>query len=343
MISPDTSPSGPYSTLNPAPSSALHLLSDVKKPEALQLNELLIRVRASTVVRDALTWPETYIEGSKILGHDFAGTVVSVHDEHNDTPFRTGDEIYGMTEASRAGAWAEYMVVTTEEACLKPSRLSWVEAAAVPLSALTAYQALFIKGSLREPRFAGFKEGSILDQVSLSKDVEVLVTGASGCVGNYLVQLANVTGARVTAATKSNERNRDFLLALGADEVVEYDALTDSRRQFQTVVDTVGGKVLERCWSLVEGNANLISVDSASWDFVQEHRKSGVAQGKENINALFFIVEPSRKHLEVISAALDAGLIKPMMADVLPLEEVKTAYDMSSMPSSKRGKIVLTI
>ncbi|KAJ4347030.1 uncharacterized protein N0V89_010964 [Didymosphaeria variabile] len=333
----------PYSPTNPAPSSALRVFSDVKIPQPSRSGELLIRVNATTVIRDALTWPETYIEEKKILGHDFAGTVVSVNDESHDMPFKVGDEVYGMTEGSRAGAWAEYMVVNTEEACVKPSRLSWVEAAAVPLSALTAYQALFEKASIRAPDFTRQGRASGTHQVTAMKEVRILVIGASGCVGNYLVQLAKLAGAHVTAASSSNERNKDFLCALGADDVVEYSDLTSSGKQYEVIIDTVGGSVLKTCWSLVADNGSLISVDSASWNFVREHRDSGVAQEEGNVNALFFIVSPSRRNLEQLSAALDDGLLKVFVASTLPLEDVRLAYDMSSRFTSKRGKVVLVL
>jgi NADPH2:quinone reductase len=175
------------------------------------------------------------------------------------------------------------------------------------------------------------------------KEVRILVTGASGCVGNYLVQLAKLAGAHVTATSSSNERNKDFLYALGADDVIEYSEFTRSSKQYHVIVDTVGGSILKACWSLVGDNGSLITVDSASWDFVREQRKSAVTQGKGNVKALFFIVAPSRKNLEQLSAAFDEGLLQPSVACTLPLEDVRLAYDMASESTARRGKVVLVL
>jgi NADPH:quinone reductase-like Zn-dependent oxidoreductase len=348
----DGDPSSPYSEANPAPSTALVLDHDVPVPRPQQPGELSVRVEATTVVRDALTWPETYRQGYHILGNDFAGTVVSVSgDDPQHSLFKPGDEVYGMTAASRAGAWAEYAVVSVEEACLKPRSLTWAEAAAVPLSALTAYQALFEKAGVVPPDFSNAREtlGSRGGN-GRGKTGRLLVTGAAGCVGIYAVQLASLAGLYVVAATRSRTRDEEFLKRLGADEVFEYgDLIKTPPREFDIIIDTVGGHRLETCWSLIDDTGTLISIDSASYDFVQRHRhNSGLTAGggsggggKEAVKALFFIVAPSRTGLEQLAKALDSGLLKPFVARVMPLAHARQAYDYAENPPAERGKIVL--
>lgn len=338
----DGDPSSPYSEVNPAPSAALIFDHEVPVPQPQKPGDLLVRIEATTVVRDALTWPETYHKEYNILGNDFSGTVVSFSGDPQHLLFKPGDEVYGMTAASRAGTWAQYAVVSAEEACLKPRSLTWAEAAAVPLSALTAYQALFEKAGMVPPDFSKISEtlGSHSGDVRERKG-RLLVNGAAGCVGIYAVQLGKLADLYVVAATRSGVRDEEFLKQLGADEVVEYGDLIRTPREFEIIIDTVGGKGLETCWSLIGEGGTLISIDSASYDFVQRHRNSGLAGGREAVKALFFIVAPSRTALEQLAKALDSGLLKPFVARVMPLADARQAYDHSSNAPAERGKVVL--
>jgi len=335
-------PSSPYSEVNPAPSTALIFDHDVPVPRPQQPGELLVRVEAATVVRDALTWPETYHSEFSILGNDFSGTVVSVGENSQHSLFEPGDEVFGMASASRAGTWAEYAVVSADEACLKPQSLTWAEAAAVPLSALTAYQALFEKAGVATPDFTDTHE--ILGSRSgngQEKKIRLLVNGAAGCVGIYVVQMASLAGLHVVAATRSRSRDEEFLVRLGADEVVEYGDLIKSAQEYDIIIDTAGGKGLENCWTLIRECGTLISIDSASYDFVERHRKSGLSNGKAAVKALFFIVAPSRTGLEQLAKALDSGLLKSFVARVVPLADARLAYEYSSNAPEERGKVVL--
>lgn len=338
----DGDPSSPYSEANPATATALIFDHEVPVPRPQQPGEMLVRVKATTVVRDALTWPETYRKEYNILGNDFSGTVVSISEDSQSSLFKPGDEIYGMTAASRAGTWAEYAVVSAEEAWLKPRSLTWAEAAAVPLSALTAYQALFDKAGIVPPDFSntygviGSRPGS-----GREKKGRLLVNGGAGCVGIYAVQLASLASLYVVAATRSRIRDEEFLKQLGADEVVEYGDLIKGSWKYETIIDTVGGKGLETCWSLVAECGTLISIDSASYDFVRRHRDSGLASGKEAVKALFFIVDPSRTGLEQLAKALDSALLKSFVARVMPLAGARQAYMHSPNAPTERGKVVL--
>lgn len=176
-----------------------HLVyEDVPQPQPGQ-GEVLVRVYAAGVISPELTWDETYetSEGVSrplpIPGHDVAGVVEVVGMGVSET--NVGDEVYGLTAFDRDGSAAEYMLALPSELAHKPRSLDYVQAAAVPLTALTAWQALFEHGSLK----AGQK---------------VLIHGAAGGVGVFAVQLAHWAGAYVIGT--SSARNEDFLYELGA-------------------------------------------------------------------------------------------------------------------------------
>ncbi|KAK9482651.1 hypothetical protein V1527DRAFT_330463 [Lipomyces starkeyi] len=342
-----TDPTTRFSAENPAPPSALVLDSNLSVPQISHSDEVLIRVRASTVTRDELKWPETYLDLA-IPGHDFSGTIVAVSSEY-DTPgtdgkrgFNPGDEVYGMTLAAGKGStWAEYAVVRSDEVSLKPKRLDWAQSATVPMSALTAWQALFEKAGISPPDLKDTSRSKV-SQEGQSKG-KILITGASGAIGTFLVQLAALAGLHVAAASTSNERNREFLLSLGASEAFEYGELEGMHGEYDVIIDTVGGTTLERCWSVVKEDGILVGVDSSSYDFVEKHRQQSFATGKDRVKALFFIVEPSGAQLEQIAEALDLELLKVFVAQTLPMEEAIKAYELANERSPRRGKIVLTI
>ncbi|MCJ1448417.1 MAG: hypothetical protein MMC23_008932 [Stictis urceolatum] len=120
----------PFSPADPAPSSALGLNYDIPIPRPNKSGEMLVRIRAASIIRDTLTWPEMYHHPYAIPGNDFAGTIVSVYENRGyDTnipnSFSPGDEVYGMSHANRPCTWAEYAVVKVDEAAPKPKTLSF--------------------------------------------------------------------------------------------------------------------------------------------------------------------------------------------------------------------------
>ncbi|OJJ66088.1 hypothetical protein ASPBRDRAFT_211688 [Aspergillus brasiliensis CBS 101740] len=294
----------PYSPSYPAPTSALQLDHDVPIPKLSQPGELLVRVKATTIIRDMLTWPETYAHEYAILGNDVAGIVTDVFSL--DGKFKPGDQIFGMADINRAGTWAEYTVVKENEVTLKPTGLTFAQAAALPLSAHTAYEALFNHARIPLPTVEEVKSRT----------------------------LAAAAGVTVVAATSSNARNGEFLQRLGADETVEYDMLARYQGRFDIIIDVVGGAVLEKCWNYVTETGVLISVDSASYNFVEEHEKRGLS--KPQVRALFFIVEGSDKALHYLAELVDVGALQSLVADTFPLAKAQEAYDLANGRHSGR-------
>lgn len=333
--------SQPYSPSNPAPPSALHLDQQVPIPEPLKPEDILVRVKATSVIRDALTWPETYHSEYAILGNDFAGVVEKV--SSNQTRFTPGDEVFGMAHADRASTWAEFAVVKQDEVALKPPSLTWEQAASLPLSALTAYEALFERGGVDKDVLSDLINGKNTTIQTNTQKKRVLITGAAGGVGVYLVQLAVLAGLEVTAASSSNSRNETFLKHLGAHKTVEYDSFKRIPRPYDLIIDTVGGDVLASCWPLTDDSGTLITVDSMSVGFVEEHKRLGHSAGKEKVKALFFIVSGSRGALGDLAKLADSGLLRPFVADTFRLASARQAYERASVKSGGHGKVILTV
>ena len=326
----------PFSPSNPAPPSALQL-DKVPIPKPESPGDVLIRVKATTVIRDSLTWPETYATELAIPGHDFAGIV----EDGGITGFQRGDQVFGMASADSGSTWAEYTVVREGEIARKPRNLSWEEAASLPLSALTAFEALFEHAGLPWPEGSP-GDGEKAEQPRKGK--RVLVTGSSGGVGIYLIQLAAIAGLHVVAASSSNARNETFLKSLGATEVTEYSTLKENpETSFDIIIDTVGGEILAGCWSWISPEGTLVSVDSASFDFVNDHRGRGLCKGKENVRALFFIVKSNGKALERLARLAELGRLKPFVLKEFKLAQAREAYEQASSKSFGHGKVVIKV
>jgi NADPH:quinone reductase-like Zn-dependent oxidoreductase len=347
-IHPDESKTAnPYSANNPAPPSALSL-DTIPIPTLTDAGQVLVRVHATTVTRDELTWPETYSTDLPLLGHDVAGTVVAVLDDSESTEknqpsnFKPGDEVYGMLDMDRGSTWAEYAIARPNQIALKPKSLGWAESAAVPISGLTAWQALFVHARVTPPDFSSIAAKGRVEKPENDRSRTIAITGATGAVGNYLVQLANLVGLQVFANTTSKAHNEEFLKSLGASEVLESQELWTTNRQYDIIIDAVGGQTLEHCWSCTKDDGTLVSIESASMGFVERHRQQGIAKGKDGVCALFFIVEPSSEHLGQLSWAINHGLLKVFVAEELPLREAKAAYELGNGRPQRRGKVVLT-
>lgn len=280
--------------------------------------EVLVRVYATGVIAPELTWPETYqtragsIRALPIPGHDFSGVVEEVGP--GVSTLVRGAEVYALTAFDRDGAQAEYTLALPNELAPKPRSLDYAQAAAVPLTALTAWQAFF-------------------DHAGLSAGQTVLIHGAAGGVGVFAVQFARLTGAQVIATASA--RNRDFLRALGANTIIDYTTtrFEEVVHDVDLVLDTVGGDTVERSWAVVKKGGVLISV--ASPPSPEQARAHGV-------RSVWFTVEPNREQLIQIGALIDAGQIRPIIETILPLSQARQAYEQGARGHT-RGKIVLRV
>ena len=280
--------------------------------------EVLLRVHAAGITPTELTWTETYLtpDGRERLptipGHDVSGVVEALGTGVTD--LSPGDAVYGLIDFPRDGSAAEYVVVPASDLAPKPESLDHVHAAAVPLSALTAWQAFFLH--------AGLAPGQ-----------QVLIHGAAGGVGAFAVQLARWRGARVIATASA--RHHEFLRELGAETVIDYRTtrFDEGLCDLDVVLDTVGGEALERSWGVLRPGGTLVSVAAEPPpDPDRDAEKRGV----------FFIVEPSRAQLVEIARLIDAGHVRPVLETVLPLARAREAFERG-LAGHVRGKIVLRV
>jgi len=278
-------------------------------------NEVLIKVHAASVnpvdwkiragyMKDflPLTLPAT-------LGADVSGTVEEVGS--SAARFKRGDEVYASL-GLEAGGYAEYAVAKETIVASKPSTLDHVQAAAVPVAGLTAWQTLFEVAQLR----AGQK---------------VLIHGAAGGLGNFAVQFAKGKGAYVIGTASS--RNHAFLRELGVDKTVDYNKtrFEDVVRDVDVVLDTIGGDTQERSFKVLRNGGILVSI-------VQPPSQELAA--KYGVRALFYGGHPSSSDLTEIARLIDSGKVKTVVETVLPLAEARRAHELSQSGHA-RGKIVL--
>jgi NADPH:quinone reductase-like Zn-dependent oxidoreductase len=316
-----------YSPSNPAEPSALRI-KDVPIPEIESgSGQVLVQVKASTVTRDELNWPESYSSKDPTLGWEFAGIVHQVADELR-TSLRKGQQVYGLSP--KGGAWCDFVLVNDTCAASKPLRLDFAEAASVPMNALTAWQALFLHGGLKEPD----NNKGLRDKPQES--IRVLITGGSGSVSLFLIQLGHLAGAEVTAAVSEVERDKEFLKALGVAETIEYDQIAFQKDLYDVIVDTRGGKPLEDSWKAVRAGGRIISIHTLSYSFVEEHAKKGLT--RQGIKALFFIVEPSSTELVKIAKLFDDGYLRTFVRDRYPVEQVSKAVQVANSRHSDGHK-----
>jgi NADPH:quinone reductase-like Zn-dependent oxidoreductase len=291
---------------------------DVPQPHPGQ-GEVVVRVYATGVIANELRWDETYETkaGSKrvlpIPGRDLSGVVEEVGP--GTPPLTKGSQVYAMTDYGRDGAEAEFTIALPSELAPKPRTLDYVQAAAVPLTALTAWQALF-------------------EHASLVAGQTVFIHGAAGGVGVFAVQLAHWAGAHVIATASA--RNRDFLHELGANEVIDYTTtrFEDRVHDVDLVFDTVGGDTLQRSWQVIKPGGVLVTIVSPPPSF-----ENAKAQG---IRPFWFVVEPNRDELIQIGTLIDAGHLRPIIDTVFPLAQARQAYEQGARGHT-RGKIVLRV
>lgn len=292
-------------------SSTVSFTESAASPTPSQSAQYLIRVHATAITANELIWNETISSTYPIPGHDVSGTIVSVPAAEVSSDFKIGDEVVALIAFSRDGAAAEFVVVEAHELARKPAHLGHEEAAAVPLSALTAWQALFTHAALEEGQ-------------------SILVLGAGGGVGTIAVQLANWKGARVVGTCSAGKS--EYVKSLGAHEVVDYKT-RKVEGKFDVVLDCVGGVTQQEGWGNVKEGGILVSIAEA----VQEKKEKF-----PGIRSQFFIVEPDGKQLGKIGGLIEKGSIKPVVDKIFDLEDGKAAFELLAKGRA-RGKIVLRV
>lgn len=287
-------------------------LVDAVRPEP-RAGELLVKVHAAGV--NPLDWKIRDGAGQRMgmrlpigLGSEIAGTVEQLGEGAGD--LKVGDAVFGII---RAGGFADYAIARAGEMALMPAGLDFIEAAAVPLGALTAWQALF--------GLAGLQPGQRL-----------FITNGSGGVGSLALQIAKSIGAQVTAMASS--ANQAYVRGLGADEFVSHDLelFENTVRGMDVVFDTVGGDIFQRAFATLKKGGFMVTAVAFPQDEARQHGV-GVAR---------VLCQPDAAQLAAIRTLVEAGGLKAKVGAVLPLADIRQALALVQAGRT-RGKVVLQI
>ena len=290
---------------------------DVPRPEPKD-DQILVRVVAAGVnpvdgmIRSGMFETKPYRTSLMILGGDIAGVVERVGSKI--TKFKTGDPVFAYLSLENNGGYAQYALTNAREAAPKPKSLTYVEAAAVPIVALTAWQAL-------------------VDTAKLSAGQTVLIHGGSGGVGTFAIQIAKARGAKVIATAST--ANQDLLKQLGADVAIDYTKtkFENVAKNVDVVLDSVGKDTLARSYGVVKKGGFIVTlvarVDQAELD-------------KHGIHGASLSVEPNSNELAEIGNLIDEKKIRVIVSQTFPLSEARKAQEQVATGHT-RGKIVLKI
>ncbi len=307
-------------------------LQEIDKPDVTD-DEVLVRVRVASV--NPADWYNLtgtpYVARMQVglrtpksnrLGVDFAGQVEAVG--KNVTQFRPGDEVFG----GRNGAFAEYVCVREDRAVvLKPANLTFEQAAAVPVAALTALQGLRDKGQIQPGQ-------------------KVLINGASGGVGTFAVQIAKALGAEVTGVCST--RNVDLVRSLGAEHVIDYthEDFTRSDRRYDLMLDVAGSRSWSACRRVLNPQATLVIVGAPKGNRLigplSHIVKVRLAALRSSQKVVFFIAKFNKADMVVLRELLEAGKVTPVIDRRYELSEIADAFRYMG-EGHAQGKIVITV
>ena len=277
-------------------------LERVEVPGVAQ-GEALIRVHAAAITRDELDWPADRLPATP--SYELSGVVTAVAPDLDRV--RVGDAVFALTPFDRDGVAAEFAAVPEAVLAPKPHAVDHVQAAAVPMASLTAWQGLFVHGRLESGQ-------------------RVIVHGAAGGVGHLAVQLA--ARAAYVIGTTSSSAGANMVRSMGANQVIDSAAIFERGIDpVDLVFDTVGGDMLARSSQLLRQGGRLVTIAD---------------EPPESVDATYFVVEPDGEQLAEVGDLVDEGALHPAIDSVFPLEEFRAAFERS-MASGKRGKVVLRV
>jgi NADPH:quinone reductase-like Zn-dependent oxidoreductase len=304
--------------------SNLHL-TEVEKPLPGD-NQILIKVKAASV--NAYDWRHLradpffirFMAGGlftpthRILGADIAGTVETIGS--NVTQFKPGDDVFG--EGSYGG-FAEYVCACENRFILKPDNLTFDEAAAAPMAALTALQGLRDKGNIQAKQ-------------------KVLVNGASGGVGSFAVQIARSFGAEVTGVCSTSKM--DLVRSLGADNVIDYtkEDVTRNSQKYDLILDTAAHRSVSGYKKILNPDGVYVIVGGSMFCIIQVMFKS--KSGVKNMSIM--VADINQKDLLFLAELLKSEKIKSVIDKRFPLSDTAEAFRYFETGQT-RGKIVITV
>jgi NADPH:quinone reductase-like Zn-dependent oxidoreductase len=287
-------------------------------------------------IRDGAFKPLLPYRPPFVLGHDMAGTVTGLGSKVRR--FKLGDEVYARPRDGRVGTFAEEISINEADLALKPKNLTMVEAAAIPLVGLTAWQALVERAGLR-------------------KGQQVLIHAGSGGVGTFAIQLAKHLGATVAATTST--ANVELVRSLGADVVIDYKKQNFEKvlSDYDVVLNSLDGDTLQKSLSVLKPGGKLISISGPpDPDFARQQGLNWVlrqvmrllsfgirrkAKGR-GVGYSFLFMRADGGQLSQITSLIEAGIIRPIMDRVFPFAATNDALAYIETGRSK-GKVVVTL
>jgi NADPH:quinone reductase-like Zn-dependent oxidoreductase len=304
--------------------------------------DVLVEIHAASInpldakIRDGKVKPILPYRLPVILGNDLAGVVVRVGPEVRR--FKPGDQVYARPDQHRIGTFAELISIKQDDVALKPTRLTMQQAAALPLVALTAWQAL-------------------IERADLKPGQKVLIHAGSGGLGSVAIQLAKHLGA--TVATTTSTANVDWVEALGADLVIDYRTSDFAAvlHDYDAVFDTRGGDTLNKSFGVLKRGGKLISVagppDPA---FAKQAGLNPILRQairllsyptrrtakRHGVRYSFLWMQANGNQLTEIASLADSGIIRPVIDRVFPFESTKEALAYADQGRAK-GKVIITM
>jgi len=297
-------------------------LKEIASPKIAD-NELLIRTKAISINPVDVKTREgsgffAMIKGNDplIIGWDISGIVEKVGE--NVADFKVGDEVFGMVNfPGYAKAYAELVAAPASQMAIKPSNISFGEAAASTLAALTAYQVLVKTANVK--RFQ-----------------KVLISAASGGVGHFAAQIAKHLGAYVIGS--SSENNREFVLSLGVDEHVNYKGaeLENLVGNLDFALDAVGGENTERLLPLIKKGGMLVTIPTTLSE------SAAAMASAHGVNAQFLLVKSNGEDMAAIAELLSSGILKAHISKSFPFEQLPEAH-IAVETGRSVGKVVVLL
>lgn len=290
---------------------------DAPKPEPKE-DEILVRVVAAGVnpvdgyVRQGKFGTSTFAKTPLIIGYDIAGVVDRTGT--NAKKFKPGDAVYCYLSVMRGGGYADFAVAKESETALKPKNINFVEAAAVPLAATTAWQAL-------------------IDSAKIAKGQTVLIHGGSGGVGSFAIAIAKARGARVIATAST--AHQATLKQLGVDQAIDYTTtrFEDVVKNVDVVLNCVRADALARSYGVVKKGGVIVSI-------TDEPDQTECA--KRGITCSRMGAHPDSTVLEELTKLIEAGKMKPIVSQTFPLANANKAHEQIETRHTL-GKIVLEV
>lgn len=280
--------------------------------------DVLVRVRTAGITFAELSWDATWERDGAprtptVPAHEMAGTVAAAGD-HVDT-VSPGDEVLGLVPFDRDGAAADYVAVPQRNLALRPSGVDAVHAAALPLAALTALQAL-------------------VDHGRIATNSRVLILGAAGAVGNFAVQLAHLRGARVTAMARGTDA--ELLRSLGADDVLDFTSqnIDLPPAGFDIALHCTSGDPAQQTYAALRAGGVLISLNGPL---------DSTLLDRYSITGAFFIVSADRAQLDELAQLVAEKKLLVPIAATFALADGRAAYLSGSSRERRPGKTVLLV